>query len=314
MMRPRIFFESTVSLTASVAGQTYDLNNRTGIFLELYDLGDAPTERLAQRAPGQTGDTDLGGQTAPRFVDLAWRVQGRTLAHYRTLRETFLTVFRNRAEAVVLTFDFGDGRVRAVDVHLDGALDFRDRRYTQEVISGVFKASDPRLYDPTLRTVTYAVAGEGGLPIPFTVPIPIGADAINSSVTINYANGSRVAAAEYPTIIISGPISDPIIENLTTDEQIDLTGLSLAPAEFVTVDLSGFPRRDNKTIRNQDGDSVSQFLSTDSDLASWHLAYAGELLSSGTYADGDNVVRVLGSGATPQTAVELRYYNRYVGV
>lgn len=308
----------SISLSASVAGQTYNLNDGWSIRLEMYDLGLASTQRLSQRAPGQLGDTDLGGLTDPRFVDLKWRIQGRDLAHYRELRETFMTVFRNRGEAVVLTFDLADGRTRATDVRLDGLLNFQERKHTMEVVSGVFKASDPRLYNPTLRTVEFSLLGtSGGLPIPFTIPIPIGRDALDTIETINYASGSRLAAAEYPIIIINGPITNPIIRNLTTGEQIALTangGLSLATGEYITIDLSGFPRRDNKTIRDQDGNSVSQYLSTDSDLATWHLAYAGELLDDDTYADGTNEINCIGSNVTLVTSVELRYYDRYEGV
>jgi len=122
---------------------------------------------------------------------------------------------------------------------------------------------------------------------------------------------------EYPVIIIGGPLTSPVVENLTTGERIALTangGLALAAGEFVTVDLSGGSRRDAKTLRNQDGSSVSQYLSTDSDLASFHLAYAGELLASGDYSDGNNLIRVTGSDANLLTLVELRYYDRYEGI
>lgn len=317
MSKPPAFTDTGVTLVATAAGQTYNLNDRQSIFLEFYDLGLAAAERLTQRAPGQTGDTDLGGVTGPRFIDLAWRIQGRSLGAYRTLRETIMTVFRNEAAAVTLTFDFGNGRIRATDVHLDGALDWRDRKYTQEVVSGVFRASDPRLYDPELKSVTFTLLdSSGGLPIPFTIPIPIGLDALSNVQEISYAGGSRLAAKEYPIIVITGPISNPVITNLTTDEQIALTaggGLSLGSGEYVTIDLSGFPRRDNKTMRDQDGNGVSQYLSTDSDLATWHLAYAGELLSDGTYCDGTNRINCVGSDANLSTQVEIRYYDRYEG-
>lgn len=318
-MIPRFLRSSqSISLTASIAGQTYNLNNGGSIRLEMYDLGLASTQRLSQRSPGQLGDTDLGGLTDPRFVELKWRITGRDLDHYRELRETFMTVFRNRGEAVALTFDFGGGRVRSTDVHLDGLLNFQERRRTMEVVSGILKASDPRLYDPTLRTVEFALLdSSGGLPIPFSIPIPIGQDALSTIQSITYAGGSYLAAAEYPLIIINGPIDNPIVRNLTTGERIALTangGLMLDSGEFVTIDLSGFPRRDNKTIRDQDGNNASQYLSTDSDLASWHLAYAGELLPDGTYASGVNSISCAGSNVTLATSVELRYYDRYEGV
>lgn len=311
-------FQSGIALTAVSAGQTYNLNDRQSIFLEDYDLALASIRRISQRAPGQDGVTDLGGIVEPRFTGLTFTINGRDLVHYRELRETIMTVFRKRDDQPVqLTFDFGGGKLRALDVNLDGALDFHGRAYTREKVSGIFKAADPRLYDPTLHTITFSLLpSSGGLPIPFTVPVPIGADTLNSSQSFTYASGSRLAAVEYPIISIFGPIENPIIENLTTGEQIALTagtGLTLGAGEFVTIDLSGFPRRDNKTIRDQDGNSAAQYLSTDNDLATWHFAFAGELLADGSYADGTNIVRVRGDNVTINSYVSMRYYDRYEG-
>ena len=318
-MRPRFPNERpSISLTAAVAGKTYNLNNRTTILLEGYDLGLAPTARLSQRSPGQLGVTDLGGITAARFIDLNWLIVGNSLEDFRDLRELFMVVFRNRETAVTLTFDFGDGRVRSTDVFLDGELNFGERQLTQQVVSGVFRAADPRLYINELVVVEFAILDStGGLPIPFTIPIPIGQDALNTTVNIFYADGSEIASVEYPIIIINGPIDNPVINNYSTNEQIELTangGLSLAVGEFVTVDLSGFPRRDSKTIRDQDGNTAAQYLSTASDLGTWHLAFNGELLFDDTFSDGNNLIGVIGDNVTLATNVILRYFDRVEGV
>lgn len=312
----RDLFAPGVGLTATVAGQTYNLNDGRELRLEVYDLGMAPARRLWQRAPGQRGRTNLGAVGEPRFIDLAWRVTGHGLARFYELRQMLQTVFRARQnEAAQLIFTFPGGARRAVDVHLDGEMLFGNRRHTATRVSGTFVADDPRLYDPTLRTVTFALLdSSGGLPIPFTIPIPVGRSALDTIETITYAGSSRLAAVEYPVVIVNGPITDPVIENLTTGERISLAGLELTVGEYVTIDLSGGTRRDAKTIRNQDGDSVSEYLTTDSDLATWHLAYAGELLSGGSYADGTNLVRVVGDGVNLLTAAELRYYDRYEGI
>ena len=76
------FFTPGIGLTASVAGQTYNLNDGREIRLEVYDLGMAPARRLWQRVPGQTGRTNLGAIGEARFVDLSWRVTGHDLAGY----------------------------------------------------------------------------------------------------------------------------------------------------------------------------------------------------------------------------------------
>lgn len=311
-----------LGVIAKSAEQSYDLNDRQEVFLLGYDgLGLPNHRRLTQRGPDQNGDTDLGFRIDPRFVDLVWHIQTGSLSRYYALRERFLTLWRGRDQDPVQVIFLIEGvGKRAADLVLDGTLDFppADRRFTAQQFSGIFKASDWRLYDPDVNNIEFTTGSEGGLPIPFTIPIPIGRGVINETFIVTYANGSRLAAPEYPVITIYGPVTSPIIENLTTDEKIDLSangGLSVAAGDWVQIDLSGKPRRDSKTIRDQDGNSVEEYLSTDSDLVTWHLSFAGELLSDGTYnQDGNNALRVSGSGANPTTRIAISYYNRYEGV
>lgn len=311
---------SYIGLQATIAGRSYDLNDRRKLRLLAYDgLGLANSRRLAQRGPRQQGDTDLGQRTDPRYIELAWLLEAVTLAQYYELREMMLEIFRAREDdPVQLSFAFADGTQRAADVYVDGVLDFpaQDRAHIVQRFSGIFKASDYRLYDPTAKTAAFLPAGEGGLPIPFTVPIPIGGDTISATLTLNYANGSRLAAPEYPVLTVYGPITDLVVENTTTGEKIDLTGnggLTVNVGTTVVIDLDNAPRRDSKTIRRGTGESVDEYLTTDSDLATWHLAPAGEKLPAGTYGDGNNVISVSGTGVNGMTQVVLAYYDRYEG-
>lgn len=312
-----------MTVVASVAGLRYPLNNVRGWLLDVYDgLGLTETRRLAQRGVIQDGDTDLGWRREPRFLALGWAIQGCSGRDWWDMRQEIQTIWRPRYnEPVVLTYYLPNGDVRAADTYMEGEVDFKsaDRQdgKTGRIVV-VAKASDPRLYDPTLYTLEFnLLATAGGLPIPFTIPIPIGADTIDASQTLIYAFGDPLASVEYPLIYIFGPITNPIIENLTTDEKIDLSangGLVLGTSDFVVIDLSGKPRFDAKTIRDQDGNSMAQYLSTDSDLGTWHLSYKGEKLPDDTFnPTGANVIRVRGTGANLNTRVLLRYYHRYEG-
>lgn len=309
------------ALTALAAGQLYDLNDGEEIRLLDFDLGLASVRRLSQRSPLQQGDTDLGYRVDPRYVDLVWAIKGNSLPHYRDVRARILEVWTPRDDAVQVVFTFED-RVRALDLHLDGELNWFERSGVIEKVSGVFKASDPRLYDPSIHTALFSlsssIGGGSGWPIPWPIPWPIGSDVLDLAFSIDYAGSSRLAAPEYPIIRVRGPISNPVIMNETTNEQIDLSangGLILAdPTKWVDIDLAGPARRDAKTIRDQDGNSADQYLTTDSDFATWHLAPAGELLYDGSYATGTNVIRVTGSGVTSNTLVTMNYYDRYNGV
>ena len=312
-----------IQAVALAGGRYYDLNKISGnwILTDVDGLGMTETTRLAQRGPIQDGDSDLGWRRTPRYLSLRWALQGCTARHLWDLRTELMTIWRPRtSDPVILTFYLPNGDTRSTNVNLEGELDFPSGQRldgkTQAVVVPL-KASDPRLYDPVLRIFEFNLLGTGGgLPIPFTIPIPIGASAFNTTGTLYYANGHLLASPEYPLIIINGPITNPVIENLTTDEQIALTangGLSIGAAEFIVIDLSGSPLFDRKTILNQDGDSVAQYLTNDSDLATWHLAYNGEKLPNGTYSDGNNLLRVTGTGANLLSRVTLRYYDRFEG-
>jgi len=306
----------TPLLTATSAGLSYDLNDGEEIRLLAYDLGLAAVRRLAQRAPAQNGDSDLGYRTDPRYLDLFFAIHGVDVDDYRDIRERFLTIFQPRDDdPVQLIFDFG-GLVRAVDVNLTSELAWKDRIERTEKVSGVFKASDWRLYDPEIRTVEFSLSAGGaeptGWPIPWPIPWAIGTDVLDMVVDINYAGLSRLGAPEYPLFHIGGPVTDPVLTNKTTGEVIDLSdngGIVLAdPTEWIDVDLT------EKTLLDQDGNSVDQYLTVASDLATWHLAAAGERLPSGAYCTGVNSIRVTGSGINSETLVTMNYYDRYQGI
>lgn len=311
-----------VSMTANVAGLSYDLNSDE-IRLVDYDLALAANRRLSQRSPNQIfGDADLGFRVDPRYSLFVWSIKGASVPDYRDIRARLIEIFVPRvADPVQLVMDFGD-RIRALDVNLDGELLFADRVERIEQVSGTFKASDPRLYDPELITEIFDLAGSSGSnngwPIPWPIPWGIGTDTLNLVKQITYAGASRLGAIEFPVIRIIGPIINPIVINETTEEIIDLSdngGVNLADSsEWVEVDLADFPRRESKTITNQDGESADQYLTTDSDLATFHLAPAGELLPSGAYCNGINSIRVTGSGVDATTRVSLKYYDRYQAV
>jgi hypothetical protein len=308
-------------LTAYVANLSYDLNDGEEIRLLDYDLGLAAIRRLSQRSPGQHGDSDMGYRFEPRYLDLFWAIHGSSAANYWAIRERMMTVFQPRDnDAVQLVFDL-DGILRAIDVNLEGEMLFRDRIALVEMVSGTFKAPDPRLYDPAIKTLLFSLEAGGvaptGWPIPWPIPWAVGSDVLNMAIDVPYAGLSRLGAPEYPVIRLFGPIDAPIITNETTGEVIDLTdngGLSLAdPTEWIQIDLANPPRRDAKTILDQDGNSAEQYLTTASDFATFHLAPAGERLYDGSYCTGTNTLRVFGTGVTSETLATINYYDRYQG-
>lgn len=331
-----------ISLKAYSGGQECSLNGVCGFILSEYDgLGVVNTRRLAQRSPAQNGDTDLGFRLDPRIVLLAWTQQGAGAAELWNFRAEMLGIFRPRTDdPVTLHFGLPNGLIYATDVNLTGELDhkFGDRLdgKTQRVVAAL-KASDYRLYNPIQQVLTFSIIdGYEGWSIeePATSSpyanntgwdvMPSGVFQVGNGWNIGqadlfivtpiyYAQGAINADVEFPIIRLIGPISSPIITNQTTGETLPFTnngGLILGIGEWVEIDLNF----SEKTAINQSGNDVSQYLDTDNDLATFHLSYNTELLNDGSRSTGENIISVAGGGVTPQTSIEIYYYERFIGV
>jgi len=323
---------------ALIAGTTYDLTNLDGYtLLEYSGLGIANVRRLSQRGPFQHGDSDLGFRQDPRLIGLTWGVWGRgdrRLADLESLRVQLYGIFRPRDDDdVQLRFYMPGGRVRAADVNLLGAFEAGTAAYegyAAQRIAGAFRAADQRLYDPTQQTLTFSLLStmtgwdieEIGQTTADGWDIEeigqttadgwnIGESVFNQTQTILYAGGSLTADIEYPIIRINGPISSAVVNNQTTGEKIDLSdggGLELLLGEYVDIDLTA------KTLLDNNDVSVDQYLTGDSDLATFHLSYNTEKLADGSRSDGNNVIQVTGAGSTLSTSVTITWYARYIGV
>lgn len=327
-----------VLVTVTSGGVLYNLSQVCDFAIEAIDgLQNAPVDRQATRFPGINGDTDRGHYVNPRFIMLTWANITNNNLNLWAVKRTINGIFRPRTNSpIVITFYFPDGFVASADVNLVGQLDnARLDGRTQRVVANL-KASDPRLYNPEQKVVAFNLLNvDGGWDIAATGTSPVWADnvgwdinntpgvygsgwnigvsVLNVTQVISYAQNVIFADIEYPVIVITGPLDNPVITNQTTNEKIDLTangGLSLGVTDQVIINLTPT----EKTITDQAGNSIDQYLTTDSDLATFHLAYNGELLPDGSFCDGNNTLLVQGSGATTATNVEVRYYERYTGV
>lgn len=332
-----------ITVNALSGGSLYPLNNIDGWTLVVVDgLGLTEVNRLTQRGPFQDGDTDLGYRRQPRFITLGWEIEGCRNVDLWRLRGCLQQIFRPREDDdIKLNFYLPHGAARSADVNLVGGLDFvtadrHDGRHWR--VSAVVKASDPRLYNPQAKTATFQLisstggwdieqiaamspwANDTGWDVAQTAGITgsgwnIGAGVLSTSKSITYSPTELcdVPDFELPIITIYGPITNPLIVNMTTNEKLDFSnegGLVVAAGETVTIDL----RYGYKTIVDQTGAAVDQYLTEDSDLFSWHFAYESELLPDGSRATGANLIGVTGSNVTLATKIVFDYYDRYAGV
>ena len=327
---------------ATSAGSTTMLGGLFGAYmlLDYSGIGFANVRRLSQRSPSQMGDTDIGYRIDARMINLVWGVIGdhdtRAMMALEQARQELFAIFRPRNfDPVQLLFITPSGQRRQIDVNLDDVLDNASGSYDgihAQRIAARLKASDYRFYDPRELSVSFDLSAlAGGWNIEEDGEITdlgwsieesgaatsdgwqIGVGTLGVTQIVSYGDGSPLPAIEYPVIVITGPITNPIIENATTGEVLDFTdngGLVVPLGGTVTIDL----RVGQKTIKDGSGAFVDQYLTSGSDLSSWHLSYESELLFDGTRSTGDNTLRVTGSSVTLATAVELLWHNRYMGI
>lgn len=153
----------------------------------------------------------------------------------------------------------------------------------------VFRAFDPLWRDASTTSVTFAPdTATAFFPI---LPLRLSSSEVYSDASIDNSGDAEA----WPMWTITGPGDSPVLRNLTTDEVIDLTGLTLGAGESVVIDTAPGA----KTVRSGTGSNLFSSLSSTSTL--WSLA------------QGINSVRVELSGVTAATSVVLSYRRRWLG-
>jgi len=293
-----------MQLDVIVDGQTYTMQGNTYAMLQEYDGWDsAPIRRLSQSGPMQHGETDLGYRLEPRLARLLLFMICDTETALFTRRRQMLRILAPRDDPHKFRFTVGssvwefEGNPTTVEMPRELA-----EGLSQRVVVRV-RCADPTCYVPTAEAVTFGLGGgSDALTIPLEIPMVVGASTLDASKTITYTGD----VSAYPTLIrITGPITNCIITNNETGEKIDLTGTTIATADYYDIDC----RYSSKTVTNKAGTSKIDDLTSDSDLATFHLAAPVD-----GSASRNNSIGVTGSSVTEATEVELTYNTRFSGI
>lgn len=291
---------------AIVGGMTYNLSDRNPFdVVSITGVGIAPTRRLTQRGPLQHGETDIGFRLDPRNVNLVLAVKGVDRAATDYARQQLAYIFGARqSEAVQLRCTRDDGSVRQLDCRavgmVDTAITEEDRIWDFQRVGVQLMASDPNWYDPQTNLPS-VLRNSGAWTVPLEVPLDIGATTEIDSPEAIYYSGTF---DEYPLLYLYGAMQDPVIENETTGDVLDLTGATIADGDWYEIDL----RYGYKTAVDNDGVNKIAELTAASDLATFRLA---SILETG---DGVNIVRFTASGAGVNTRFVVQYRNRFVSL
>jgi len=277
-------------------GQIFRFDSTDRFLISEAGNGMPPIKYIEARGPFQHGKTLYDYRLDARTIQIVFRENACSRSAYWANRANVLNILRPNRQ-LVDTFALGhllkvlpDGSQRQIDVIIDAGPDFRARepgKWDEWSVheSLKFIAPDPTFYDPTqiVNTVYHS------------------SHALFHAWTINYT-GTWLS---YPYIVLLGPLEDPILTNVTTGEKIDLTGYHIAAGETVTLDLQfGY-----KQITSSVSGNIMAYVSSDSDIATFHLAADPEA------AGGVNSFTLTeNGGATNATYRSIQYYTRYIGI
>jgi hypothetical protein len=266
-----------------------NLNTRDYYITNSLDaFGMAPFHRFSERSSQQHGVTDLGFRLDPRVFNLHMSVRSSEPYLYWYYRDQLCQFFRpsNSFYTIfcVLPNGLDPDLTRSIDCYLQKGLTFdtTKRKGLVQDFDVTLIAPDPTWYDPVLKSDTLQInPGSGTL-----------------NLVSSYAGSWRC----YPTIEIVGPITNPLIVNTYTSEQLGLT-YAVAEGETVTIDTAF----GQKTVKNQAGTNLISKLTAASDLASFHID------PEDYYSHNEMHV----SGVVPAAKhahVTVKFYDRYIGI
>lgn len=265
-------------------------------------LGMVTPIRSRQKGPYQHGYTLTSASLGDRAITLKLRVADDDDAAVAADVRTLIQLLNNIWSPIYLDVTTADGLTRRLDVYYTDGLSLphdADEAYGNLPDVVQFTADNPVAYNPAGTGVAFGLSGGGtGMPIPMIIPFTLGASVLDEYRTITYLG----TWAAYPIIRITGPIDDCVITNVTTGEKLDFTDFNLGAGEWLEIDC----RYGYKSITEDDGDNHLGDLTTDSDLATFHIAPADGA------AGGINDFHVTGTSVTGATAVMMRYNGQYL--
>jgi hypothetical protein len=292
------------TLEAIVGGTTYNLIDGTyALWIGEDGTGNAPSRRITEQGPLQHGDTDVDVRLDPRIFRELFMITPASLSDHYTRRSALIRIFRPSATKMQMRWTLDNGNIRQIDCVVAGGPDFASTEregFAQKMVVQL-RANDPTFYDPTQNVVTFGVgAGASSFSFPISFPIHFGGSTVDQTRTIAYSGTWR----DYPVVIIGGPITDPVVTNLTTADKLDFTGITIDTGDYYIIDC----RYGYKTVMDAAGANKIADLSDDSDLATFSLEPDPDAVG------GLNDIQVTGSSANANTQIYMRFYNRYTGI
>lgn len=256
---------------------------------------------ITERGPFQHGESYVDFRMDPRDLILTLVVKAPTDSELDSKLAQLAELCKPRESGMVSMKFVTDGGIdkRASAYYVDGlelARAIGDGK--QYRVPVAFRIPEGTFSSPLMYTLSfYANGGTGKFAVPMTVPVTVGGAEMDETKGFYHSGTFRT----YPIITITGPITDCVITQISTNEKLDFTGTTIAAGETREIDC----RFGYKTVKDGAGTSCINELSNDSDLGTFHIACPPDV------PNGANAIRVTGSAITSNTSVVFMYYRNY---
>ena len=271
---------------------------------EISGLAMPRLEHRTSRSPFQHGETLLGTVLRPRMVQIVMHLRGCDRPQMWALRTQMLELMNPLLGVFKFQILFDDGNIFELrNVAFDAGFTAGTVRQVQpETQSLAFRliAYDPVWYSPLESVEASSAELEPWLVLPAAFPIMFGVVNVLSETVVVINDGNWIS---HPTVVFTGPIESPRVENITTDELLRLDYV-VAAGEVVTIDTTPGV----KTATNNLGDNLLGYLSSDSDLGTFHLD------PSPLTPSGINEIYFFGINLGVAGQARIEWFNRYLGV
>lgn len=299
----------THTFTTADGGKLVIGNNQPDLFILSYGSYGAPgIEYLTRRGYKQDGATVVDLTLTTRPISITFhRNPECTRKNYWIARAALIDLFRpNRGNngAVTYTLREAGGTKRSLTIYPTPGFTFPPTAPTDagwqidEPVS--FIAYDPVWFDPTQQSCTGTGVAANQLVFPITFPIVFSPDGTTYTCNITYT-GNWVS---YPTIVLTGPYTSAIVQNVTTGFSFGLV-LPIGIGQTRTIVTTPGAL----SITDQAGADQWGDLSPNSDLVDFNIR-PSPMVTGGI----NQIVVTLVGGTLGVSSGVIRYYNKYVGI
>lgn len=202
-------------------------------------LGSPPPKRASSSRPRGHGSTSRTRWYQERIIDLVGYTNAGSIGATQTAIDELKGAFALGAERIFRFRRSAFAEDDQVAFRVASELNAPGEGYQKTVRWDVsIEAPDPRIYGAALKSGTYdptAFAMASGADVPLMFPLMFGA-AGEMPEHLHVTNAGNFETP--PVFTITGPATNPIIDNETTDEHIYTKNLALLAGETLVIDVA----------------------------------------------------------------------------